>query len=268
MWVANTVETCDGMKVVSWNVNGIRAAAGKGLIEKMEGLQADVFCFQETKATEEQVAEVLAPLVAKGWKLYASSAERKGYSGTAILTKNAPLEVVMGLPQSEHNTEGRLVAVQMEHAWIVTAYVPNSGNELARLTYRAAWDIDVMEYLKTMDQKKPVIFCGDLNVAHQPIDLARPKSNYNKTAGYTQIEIDGFSAVLASGFVDTYRALHPDTVAYSWWSYRGGAKEANIGWRLDYVLVSERLFSSVTAATIHPEVEGSDHCPVSAQFAF
>jgi exodeoxyribonuclease-3 len=254
------------MRFVSWNVNGIRAVANKGLLESLNSLEADVIGFQETKATEEQVAEVLQPMVDAGWHLEASSAERKGYSGTAMLSRQKPLRVLRELPQSEHNSEGRLIAAEFDDHWAVTAYVPNSGGELARLPYRSTWDKDLTAFLTELDKEKPVFFGGDLNVAHQPMDIARPKANYNKTPGYTQVEIDGFTQLLQAGFVDTFRTLHPDRVEYSWWSYRGGARENNIGWRLDYWVVSQRMANRLEAARIHPGIAGSDHVPVSVDW--
>lgn len=255
------------MRFISWNVNGIRAVASKGLLTPLMDLKADAIGFQETKATEEQVAEVLQPFLNAGWHLEASSAERKGYSGTALLLRQKPLRVVRDLPQSEHNSEGRLIAAEMEDHWVVTSYVPNSGGELARLPYRSTWDRDLTAFLSELDQHKPVFFGGDLNVAHQPIDIARPQANYNKTPGYTQVEIDGLTQLLQAGFIDSFRALHPDRVEYSWWSYRGGARENNIGWRLDYWVVSARLRDRLISAAIHPEISGSDHVPVSVEWS-
>ncbi len=254
------------MRFVSWNVNGIRAVAGKGLLQQLNTLGADVIGLQETKATEDQVAEVLQPFLADGWHVEASSAERKGYSGTALLSRTAPLRVIRDLPQAEHNTEGRLLAAEFPDFWVVISYVPNSGGELARLPYRSTWDRDLTAFLSDLDREKPVFFGGDLNVAHQPMDLARPKANYNKTPGYTQVEIDGFTNLLQAGFLDSFRHLHPDRVEYSWWSYRGGARENNIGWRLDYWVVSERMAHRLEASRIHPEVSGSDHVPVSVDW--
>lgn len=248
------------MKLVSWNVNGIRAVAKKGLSEIVNGFHADVICFQETKATAEQVQEVLSANA--NYQVVANEAERKGYSGTAIMSKVKPLSVKIGMGIEEHDKEGRVIAAEFEKLWLVTVYTPNSGNGLARLDYRQTWDADFIAYLKTLEATKPVVVCGDLNVAHQPIDIARPKSNYNKTAGYTQQEIDGMTNLLNAGFIDSYRYQHPDTVKYSWWSYRGGAKENNIGWRLDYFLISESLKASIDTTEIRNDIEGSDHCPV------
>lgn len=249
------------IKLVSWNVNGIRAVGTKGLDKKIQNMKADIICFQETKATEEQVKEVLSTL--PEYTVYAHSAERKGYSGTAVATLHKPIEITTGMGIGEHDKEGRVITAHFKDYILVTVYTPNSGNELVRLPYRRDWDKAFRTYLMTLQNKKPVIVCGDLNVAHQPIDIARPKANYNKTPGYTQDEIDGMTRLLESGFDDTYRKSNPDTVAYSWWSYRGGARENNIGWRLDYFLADNRLAGTWSAPAIHKNVEGSDHCPVS-----
>lgn len=250
------------MRILSWNVNGIRAAVKKDFVSNIRSLDADIICLQETKATPEQVAEALFEL--SDYAIVANSAERKGYSGTAILSKKSfASSPILGMGKAEHDSEGRLIGVELEDFYLVNAYVPNSGNGLARLDYRVSWDSDLSNFLNNLRRHKPVLFCGDLNVAHREIDLARPQSNYNKTAGYTQREIDGFSALLESGWYDVYRSLHPDSVGYTWWSYRMGAREKNIGWRLDYFVASEELFSRIENCTIHSEVHGSDHCPIS-----
>lgn len=248
------------MKLISFNVNGIRASVKKGLAESIAQMAPDIICFQETKATPEQVAEALKDV--KGFHLVANSAERAGYSGTAILSKEKPLSASLGIGVAEHDTEGRVITLEFGEYFVVNAYVPNSGQELVRLGYRETWDNAMLSYLKSLEKKKPVIYCGDLNVAHQPIDLANPKSNYNKSAGYTQKEIDGLSAYLTSGFVDTFRSMHPDVVKYSWWSARFNSRAKNVGWRIDYVLVSQPLASRVKQSFILNEIEGSDHCPV------
>jgi exodeoxyribonuclease-3 len=248
------------MKLISFNVNGIRASVKKGLAESIANMNPDIICFQETKATPEQVAEALKEV--KGFHLFANSAERAGYSGTAILTKEKPLAVHLGIEVEEHDKEGRVITLEFKDYYVVNAYVPNSGQELVRLDYRATWDEAMLAYLKGLEKKKPVIYCGDLNVAHQAIDLANPKSNYNKSAGYTQKEIDGLSAYFTSGFVDTYRNMYPEVVKYSWWSARFNSRAKNVGWRIDYVLVSKSIASSVKEAFILNEIEGSDHCPV------
>lgn len=249
------------MKILSFNVNGVRACAGKTLLQDLNTLDCDVVCLQETKATPEQVAEALSGLT--GYHLYAYSAEKKGYSGTAILSKELPLSVKMGLGIGEHDNEGRVITAEFQDYFVVTAYVPNASSGLKRLDYRTkGWDVAFLAFLKNLERSKPVVVCGDLNVAHQPIDLKNPKPNYNKTPGYTQLEIDGLTTILNSGLVDTYRHLYPTTVKYSWWSYRGGSRERNVGWRLDYFLVSESLMGKVKNSEILNDVLGSDHCPV------
>ena len=247
------------MKIVSWNVNGIRAVAQKGLKDIIENLDADIICFQETKAQSHQVEDVVASY---NYFVSSNEAERKGYSGTAILSRTKPQKVWNGLGHVDHDSEGRVITAEFDAFFVVNAYVPNSGQDLKRLDYRAQWDLEMLAYLKNLELEKPVIFCGDLNVCHQEIDIARPKANYNKTAGYTQVEIDGINRMIQSGLVDTFRHLHPDEVKYSWWSYRGGAREKNIGWRLDYFLVSQSLVPKVLDAYILNEIKGSDHCPV------
>lgn len=249
------------MKLISFNVNGIRASAGKGLVNSLKLMAADIYCFQETKATPEQVAGALTGL--DGYHLHAHGAEKPGYSGTAILSREAPVRVDYGISVDEHDREGRVITATFAEHIVVNAYIPNSGEGLKRLGYRQQWDVALREHLvKLASGKRPVIFTGDLNVAHQPIDIARPKANYNKTAGYTQPEIDGLSALLAAGFVDTFRHMHPEVVKYSWWSQRFGAREKNVGWRIDYVLVSKGFEKKVKQAFILNEVMGSDHCPV------
>lgn len=248
------------MKLISWNVNGVRAVAGKGFRDIVLSLNPDVMCLQETKATPEQVQEALDGL--DGYQVYANSAQRKGYSGTAILTKKEPISVSMDMGISEHDQEGRVIAAEFDDFYLITVYTPNSGSELARLEYRKQWDADFLSFIQQLEKKKPVIVCGDLNVAHQPIDIARPKENYNKSAGYTQTEIDGMDALQKAGFIDTWRILNPDKVKYSWWSFRAGARGKNIGWRIDYFLASSELKNRLKSAEILNEVIGSDHCPV------
>ena len=253
------------MKLVSFNVNGIRASASKGLAATLQQLNADIVCFQETKATPEQVAGALAEV--KGYHLHAHSSVKPGYSGTAILSREKPERVEYGIGIEEHDQEGRVITATFKDHILVNSYIPNSGQELKRLDYRGGWDKALRSHLVNLcSDKKPVIFTGDLNVAHQPIDIARPKENYNKTSGYTQTEIDGMSALLAAGFVDTYRYLHPTTVKYSWWSQRFGARAKNVGWRIDYVLVSKGFETKVKDAFILNEVMGSDHCPVGIEW--
>jgi exodeoxyribonuclease III len=247
------------MRIISFNVNGIRATVKKGLMDSINKMQPDIIGFQETKANDAQTAEALADI--KGYHLYTNSAERPGYSGTAVLTKVKPLNVTKDFGVAEHANEGRTLTLEFDEFYFVNCYVPNSGQELIRLDYRQKWDNDLFNYLTTLDAKKPVIFCGDLNVAHKPIDLANPKSNYNKTAGYTQKEIDGLDNLMTR-FVDSYRQLYPDTIKYSWWSARFNSRAKNVGWRIDYVLVSPLLVPKIKDAFILNEIEGSDHCPV------
>lgn len=253
------------MKILSFNVNGIRAVVGKSFISDMQAQAPDVICLQETKATPEQVAAAVEPLT--GYQVYANSAERKGYSGTAILTKIAPLSVTYDIGMPDHDAEGRVICAEFDHFYLVTVYVPNSGSELLRLGYRQTWDAAFLSYLQNLEQQKPVVVCGDFNVAHQAIDLARPKENYNKAAGYMQEEIDGMNAFAAAGLLDTFRTMHPDQVKYSWWSYRAGAREKNVGWRIDYFLVSKVFLPQVKEAFILNDVFGSDHCPVGVVLA-
>ncbi len=250
------------MKLISWNVNGIRAVAQKGLFDILKQIDADVFCLQETKAQDDQVQAVmfgneLYPYV------YSNSAVRKGYSGTAIFSKIEPLSVTCDINIAEHDQEGRVLCAEYAHFYLVNVYVPNSGSELLRLDYRQEWDKAFYAYLKQLEEKKPVLVCGDFNVAHTEIDLARPKANYNKSAGYMQAEIDGMDRFTGGGLLDTFRLVHGDkTDAYSWWSYRGGARAKNVGWRIDYFLASETMRESIKDAWIMPDVMGSDHCPV------
>ena len=248
------------MKIISFNVNGIRATVKKGLYDSIQEMNPDIIGFQETKANVEQVKEALSGV--QGYELHAHSAERPGYSGTAILSREKVLSVSNGIGIAEHDNEGRTITIELEKLYIVNCYVPNSGSELARLEYRQQWDKDMLAYLKGLEKKKPVLFMGDLNVAHQPIDLANPKSNYNKSAGYTQAEIDGLSNFIKAGFVDSFRHLYPDTVKYSWWSARFNSRAKNVGWRIDYCLISPSLVDHLRDAFILNEVMGSDHCPV------
>ena len=249
------------MKIVSWNVNGLRAIAKKTFFTDLELIGPDILCMQEIKALENHVAETLAPL--KNFHIYSNSATKPGYSGTAVISKIKPLNVTKGINKEEHDTEGRVLSLEFESFFLVNVYVPNSGSELKRLGYRQNWDKAFFEYLKDLEKVKPVIVCGDFNVAHKAIDIARPKANYNKTAGYMQEEIDGMDRFTGGGLADTFRRLNPDaTERYSWWSYRAGARSKNIGWRIDYFLVSESFMSSIKDAFILEEITGSDHCPV------
>lgn len=245
------------MKLISWNVNGLRACLGKGFMDYFTAQNADFFCLQETKMQPGQ-----AQIPAEGCLEYWNSAEKKGYSGTAILARREPLSVAYGMGNELHDHEGRLITLEYEDFYLVTVYTPNSQRELTRLMYRMCWEEDFRLYLKRLDERKPVIVCGDMNVAHKEIDLKNPKTNQNN-AGFTPQEREAMTKLLNSGFVDTFRLLHPDeTGAYSWWSYMFNARAKNAGWRIDYFLVSERIASRVTAARIEADVMGSDHCPV------
>ncbi len=250
------------MKLVSWNVNGLRACMNKGFADFFAAEDADIFCVQETKMQREQ-AEFIFP----GYEEYWNSAEKKGYSGTAIFTKQTPLKVTYGLGMEEHDKEGRVITAEYEDFYLVTVYTPNSKRELLRLDYRMVWEDVFREYLLELDKKKPVIFCGDLNVAAEEIDLKNPKTNH-KNAGFTDEERAKFRELKAAGFVDTFRYLYPDTVKYSWWSYMFKAREKNAGWRIDYFMVSERIKDKVKAAEIRNDIFGSDHCPVSIEINF
>lgn len=245
------------MKCISWNVNGFRAVLSKGFAEIFASLDADFFALQETKMQEGQ-----ADFSPEGYYAYYHYAEKKGYSGTAVYTKHQPLAVSYGIGIPEHDREGRVITLEYESFYFVTCYTPNAQRELARLDYRMAWEDAIRDYLLTLDGKKPVIFCGDLNVAHEEIDLKNPKTNH-QSAGFSDEERGKFTDLLQSGFVDTFRTLHPDTVKYSWWSYMFKAREKNVGWRIDYFVVSKRLMPSVSHADILTEITGSDHCPVT-----
>lgn len=245
------------MKLISWNVNGIRACLQKGFLDFFHETDADIFCIQESKVQEGQV-ELELP----GYHQYWNYAQKKGYSGTAIFTKEEPRSVSYGIGIEEHDQEGRVITLEFDGFYLVTVYTPNSQNELARLPYRMHWEEDFLAYLKKLEETKPVIFCGDLNVAHQEIDLKNPKTN-RKNAGFTDEEREKFTALLEAGFVDTFRYFYPDQEGiYSWWSYRFKAREKNAGWRIDYFCVSECLKDRLEDAKIHTEVFGSDHCPV------
>ncbi len=248
------------MKIVSWNVNGIRAVMKKDFLDSVAQMQADIICLQETKAQDDQVAEALETL--SGYDIFSNSAEKKGYSGTAILSKAEPIAVTRDIGLEEHDQEGRVLYAEYAECYLVTVYVPNSGSELKRLEYRQRWDAAFLAYLKKLEQTKPVIVCGDFNVAHKDIDLARPKPNYNRSAGYMQQEIDGMDNYLNAGFVDSFRHFHPEQVKYSWWSYRAGARAKNVGWRIDYFLCSPAALDLSNDAGIDNTIFGSDHCPV------
>ncbi|EIF2330598.1 exodeoxyribonuclease III [Listeria monocytogenes] len=248
------------MKLISWNVNGLRAAVKKGFLEYFEEVDADIFCLQETKLQEGQI-ELDLP----AYKDYWNYAVKKGYSGTAIFTKVEPLSVQYGLGVPEHDTEGRVITLEFEEFFMVTVYTPNSQAELKRLDYRMTFEDAILEYVKNLDKTKPVVLCGDLNVAHEEIDLKNPKTN-RKNAGFSDEERAKFSAFLDAGFIDSFRYFYPDlTYAYSWWSYRMNARARNTGWRIDYFVVSERLKDKLVDAKIHADVLGSDHCPVELE---
>ncbi len=245
------------IRLISWNVNGLRACVGKGFLDFFGEIRADAVCLQETKMQPDQLT-----LELEGYSQYWNSAVKKGYSGTAIFTRLQPLSVKNGMDIPEHDNEGRVITCEFEQFYLVTVYTPNAQNELARLDYRMTWDDAFRDYVLALDVKKPVIICGDMNVAHKEIDLKNPKTN-ERNAGFTMEERDKFTALLESGFTDTFRHLHPDLIgAYSWWSYRFKARQNNAGWRIDYFLVSDRLKDRIVTASILPEVQGSDHCPV------
>ena len=244
------------MKLISWNVNGLRACVGKGFEEIFRQLDADFFCLQETKMQEGQL-----DLAFEGYESYWNYADKKGYSGTAIFTKHHPVSVTYGMGIDEHDHEGRVITLEMDDFYLVTVYTPNAQDGLRRLAYRMTWDDDFRKYVDALEKKKPVIVCGDMNVAHQEIDLKNPKTNH-KNAGFTDEEREKFTLLLGDGFIDTFRELHPEDIVYSWWSYRFKAREKNAGWRIDYFLASERMRQNIEGAGIHTEIYGSDHCPV------
>ena len=250
------------MKLISWNVNGLRACLKKDFLLSMNTLNPDIICLQETKMMQGQ-AEVDLPDYAEFW----NSAEKKGYSGTAIFTKAKPVSVRYGMDYPEHDREGRMITLEFADFFLVNVYTPNSQNELARIDYRMRWEAAFRDYVCALDESKPVVICGDLNVAHEEIDLKNPKTNRN-SAGFSDQEREKMTQLLGAGFTDTFRTLHPDlTGAYSWWSYRANARANNAGWRIDYFLVSNRLFPQVETARIYPEITGSDHCPVEIELA-
>lgn len=245
------------MKLISWNVNGIRACVQKGFLEYFKEVDADIFCIQESKLQEGQI-----DLELEGYHQYWNYAEKKGYSGTAIFTKKKPLSVSYGLGIDEHDKEGRVITLEYDNFYIVTVYTPNSQNELARLPYRMEWEVAFKDYLKKLEETKPVIACGDLNVAHKEIDLKNPATN-RKNAGFSDEEREKFTELIQCGFIDTFRYFNPEvTGAYSWWSYRFNARKNNAGWRIDYFIVSETLKEKLVSADIHKDILGSDHCPV------
>lgn len=250
------------MKLISWNVNGLRACVTKGFLDYFKDADADIFCIQESKLQEGQI-----DLPLEGYYQYWNYAEKKGYSGTAVFTRKEPIAVTYGMGIEEHDREGRMITCEFEAYYLVTVYTPNSQSELARLSYRMRWEDDFLSYLRDLEKRKPVIFCGDLNVAHREIDLKNPKTN-RKNAGFTDEERGKFSALLKHGFVDTFRYFYPDQEEiYSWWSYRFRSREKNAGWRIDYFCASESLKEKLEDAKIHTEVMGSDHCPVELMIA-
>ena len=244
------------MKLISWNVNGLRACVGKDFEQQFKALNADFFCLQETKMQAGQL-DISFP----GYTSYWNYADKKGYSGTAIFTKHKPLDVTYGIGMDEHDHEGRVITLEMDDFHLVTVYTPNSQDGLRRLDYRMKWEKDFQDYLHRLDRKKPVVVCGDMNVAHEEIDIKNPKTN-RRNAGFTDEEREKMTRLLDSGFIDTFRTLYPEQVTYSWWSYRFRARERNTGWRIDYFLISERLRDRLEDAKIHTEIMGSDHCPV------
>lgn len=252
------------MKVISFNVNGVRAISKKTFKEDVLIMDADIICLQETKATVEQTKEALESL--SEYHIYGNEAVKKGYSGTAILTKRKPLKVTYNIGIEKFDQEGRVLSAEFEEFIVINVYVPNSGNDLRRIEFRQDWDKSFLSYVKNLEMHKPVIVCGDFNVAHNDIDLARPKPNYNKSAGYMQEEIDGMDNYTSSGLMDSFRLKNKDEVKYSWWSYRGGARDRNVGWRIDYLLISVGIQDRITDAFILNEIKGSDHCPVGVVF--
>ena len=248
------------MKLISWNVNGLRAVLKKGFEEFFYNVSADIFCIQETKMQEGQIEN----FELKGYKQYWNSAEKKGYSGTAIFTKIEPINVSYGIGIKEHDNEGRVITLEFEKFYMVNIYVPNSKRELERLDYRMIWEDEIRKYLSKLDLKKPVIMCGDLNVAHQEIDLKNPKTN-RRNAGFTDEERNNMTELLNSKFVDSFRYLYPEKIEYSWWSYMGQARIKDIGWRIDYFIVSEKIKEKIKEAKIYKEIYGSDHCPVGLE---
>ena len=248
--------------LVSWNVNGIRAIMKKDFLKDFYSLSPDVLCLQEIKAQPEDAQKAFS--VIEGYYVYINSSKsRKGYSGTAILSKKKPLKVIFDIGIEEHDQEGRVITAEYDSYFLVTVYTPNSGEDLKRLDYRATWDIAFKEYILSLEKTKPVIICGDLNVANKEIDIARPKPNYNVSSGYTQKEIDGLESLLSSGYLDTFRKYYPKEVKYSWWNYRFQSRTRNVGWRIDYFLVSTALERQLDDALIYNEIMGSDHCPIA-----
>jgi exodeoxyribonuclease-3 len=252
------------IKILSWNVNGIRAQVAKDFYKTVLNLNPDILCIQETKAQHENMPDLTKEL--PGYEMYINAAIQKGYSGTAILSKIKPVYHTKDIGMEKHDQEGRVITLEFEDFYLINVYVPNSGQELKRLEYRKEWDEEFQSYIKRLDDIKPVIVIGDFNVAHEPIDLARPKQNYNKVAGYTQLEIDGFKNLINAGFVDTFRYLYKDKVQYTFWSQKFNARATNAGWRIDYFVVSQRLIERIQDSFILDQIMGSDHCPVGIEF--
>ena len=248
------------MNIVSWNINGLRAIVKKNFFKDLKKLNPDILCLQETKAQDDLVIKELSLL--NNYYIYVNSANKKGYSGTATLSKSKPISVQNDMGIDTHDYEGRVICLEYPNFYLVNVYVPNSGQQLERLDYRKKWDSDFLNYLTNLKKTKPLIIAGDFNVAHKPIDLKNDKANYNKTAGYTQIEIDGMSSMINAGFVDVFRHLHPNQIAYTYWSYRFKARERNIGWRIDYFLISSMLKNNIKTTSILSDYYGSDHCPI------
>jgi len=254
------------MHLVSWNVNGIRAIIKKDFLQDIKAMDPDILCLQETKGQPEEVKTALM-LLPQYEAFVNCSKGKKGYSGTAILTKQKPLNVTYDLGLEEHDQEGRVVTAEFSDFYLITVYTPNSGEDMKRLDYRQTWDVAFRDHVTALEEKKPVIICGDLNVAHTAMDLARPKANYNKQSGYTQEEIDGLNRLLEAGYFDSFRHFHPDEIKYSWWNYKYGARERNVGWRIDYFLVSNQLKARAVGADIYNDLLGSDHCPVGLKLS-
>ena len=251
------------MKLVSWNVNGLRAAIRKGFKEFFKEVDSDIFCIQETKMQEDQI-DLEITSIFQGYYSYWNSAEKKGYSGTAVFTKKKPINVTYGIGIEEHDKEGRVITLEFEEFYLVNCYTPNSKRELERLSYRMIWEDEMRKYLSKLDKIKPVIYCGDFNVAHEEIDLKNPKTNH-KNAGFTDEEREKMTELLNAGFTDSFRYLYPEKQEYSWWSYMGHAREKNIGWRIDYFITSKDIKKNIKEATIYSEVLGSDHCPIGLE---
>jgi len=255
------------MHIVSWNVNGIRAIMKKDFLKDVTEMSPDIICLQETKAQIEDAEKALEAL--DGYHIYLNSSKaRKGYSGTAIISKEEPIAVNYDMGIEEHDQEGRVITAEYEEFFLVTVYTPNSGEGMKRLDYRSTWDEAFKNHIAALNEQKPVIVCGDLNVAHEEIDIARPSANYNKSSGYTQKEIDGLDEILATGFTDTFRHFYPDLVKYSWWNYRFKARERNVGWRIDYFLTSDELLEKTEDSLIYNDRFGSDHCPIAIKINF